>query len=58
MRVRATIQDEASKIQEYNRKMASNDDVLSKRFRQQKHSEEEEEESPSRMHVSPHGINH
>lgn len=34
--VRATIQDETAKIQEYIRKMASSDDVLSGYLRQQK----------------------
>ena len=42
MSVIATIQDERSKIQEYIRKMAPNDDLLCDCLRQQKPSEEKE----------------
>ncbi|KAK1794628.1 hypothetical protein P4O66_001347 [Electrophorus voltai] len=47
--VRATIQDETSKIQEYTRMMAPSDEVLSENLRQQKPNEDgnKEEQEPS-----------
>ena len=44
MSVRVTIQDETTKIQEYIRKMAPNDDMLGDGLRQQKPNEEMDEE--------------
>ena len=45
--VRATIQDETTKILEYMRKMDLNNDLISEWFRQQKRSEEKEgDETP------------
>ncbi len=43
MSVRATIQDETTNIQEYIRKMAPSDDLLSECLRQEKPIGEEEE---------------
>ena len=47
MSIRATIQDETTKIQEYSRKMALNDNLLSECLRQNKPSEEKEEQEGS-----------
>ena len=44
MSIRATVQDETSKIQEYIRKMAPKDELLSECLRQQKPDESEEKE--------------
>ena len=44
MSVRATVQDETTKIQGYMRKMAPKDELLSESLRQQKLDNEEEEE--------------
>ena len=57
--VKATIQDETTRIQEYIRKMAPNDDLLSECLRQQKPSEvKEEDERPSWSDNLLHGMYH
>lgn len=45
MSIRATIQDETAKIQEYIRNLALSIDLLSEYLRQQKHKDDEEEDS-------------
>ena len=59
MSVKATIQDETTRIQEYIRKMAPNDDLLSECLGQQKPSEvKEEDERPSWSDNLLHGMYH
>ena len=50
MSVRATIQDETTKHQEYIRMITPNDDLLSECLRQQKPSEKEEEARDKVLH--------
>ena len=56
--VRATVQDETTKIQEYIRKMAPKDELLSEYLRQQKPDDAEEEEEPSWRDKPLHGMYH
>ena len=58
MNVRATVQDETTKIQEYLR-WPTNDDLLSECLRQQKPIEEnEEEDTPSWSDKALQGMYH
>ena len=57
--VRATIQGETTKIQEYIRRMFPNDDLLSECLRQQKPSEEKEEKKRTSWRDKPlYGMYH
>ncbi|KAF7649568.1 hypothetical protein LDENG_00139440 [Lucifuga dentata] len=56
--VRATIQDETRTIQEYNRKMAPQDKLLSEYLRQQKTKGNEEQEETSWKTKPLHGMYH
>ena len=56
--IRATVQDETTKIQEYIRKMAPKDELLSEYLRQQKPDDAEEEEEPSWRDKPLHGMYH
>ena len=57
MTIRATIQDEMAKIQEYFRKMTPHESTLSECLRQQKPSEEKEQ-IPSWIHTLLHRLYH
>ncbi len=58
MSVRATVQDETTKIQEYIRKMAPKDELLSKYFRQHKPGNAHKEDESSWRDKLLHSMYH